>query len=131
MLKNFPGADISVSIVWIQMPGFDDNETSARKIAGTFSDPRVRHFYDSFPAHFAGRAFAQGRVSRGPAWDIYFFFRKGQEWIDALPEPAAWTHQLSGGKRADPARFYSGDDLVDQLHEAMHRLTGEECGSQF
>jgi len=28
-----------VTIIWIQMPGFDDNEGTARKIAGSFSDP--------------------------------------------------------------------------------------------
>ena len=81
------------------MPGFNDNERTAQKIAGTFSDPRVKHFYDPFPAHLVGKAFAKGRISRGPAWDIYFFYKKGQEWNDAPPDPAEWMHQLAYGRR--------------------------------
>ena len=130
MLKEFPDANVSVSIVWIQMPGFNDNEATSRKIAASFSDPRVKHFYDPFPAHLVGKAFAEGRISRGPAWDIYFFYKKGQEWTDGPPEPAEWMHQLSGGKRADATKFHSGQDLVNQLHEAMHKVTGAECRSK-
>ena len=55
VLRNFPDADISVSIVWIQMPGFNDNETTAKRMAGSFNDPRVKHYFDSFPAHLAGK----------------------------------------------------------------------------
>ena len=110
------------------MPGFNDNERTARKIAGSFSDPRVKHFYDPFPAHVAGKAFAQGRISRGPAWDIYFFYKKGEEWKDALPEPGECMHQLGGGKRADATKFHTGQDLIDQLHEAMHDLCGGRRG---
>ena len=127
VLKKFPDADISVSIVWIQMPGFNDNERTSRQIAGTFSDPRVKHFYDPFPVHLVGTAFAKDRISRGPAWDIYFFYKKGQEWTNGPPEPAEWMHQLSGGERADESRFRTGTGLVEQLHEAMHQVTGAEC----
>ena len=126
-MRDFPDADISVSIVWIQMPGFNDTVQSAKRTAATFTDSRVKHFYDSLPAHLAGKAFAKGRVARGPAWDIYFFFKKGQEWTDDPPEPVEWMHQLSGGDRADPSRFHAGADLVDKLHEAMHKVTGAEC----
>ncbi len=129
VLKDFPDADISVSIVWIQMPGFNDNEQTSRKIVGSFVDPRVKHFYDPFPAHLVGKAFAQGRISRGPAWDIYFFYNKGVEWESNPPEPTAWMHQLGGGGRADPDRFHSGDDLIAHLHAGMHLVTGEGCTS--
>lgn len=127
VLKDFPGADISVSIVWIQMPGFKDNKQSARRIAGSFDDPRVKHFYDPFPAHRVGKAFAKNRVFRGPAWDIYFFYKKGEEWKDSPPEPAEWMHQLGGGDRADATKFKTGAGLVEQLHEAMHKVTGAAC----
>ena len=127
VLKDFPDADISVSIVWIQMPGFNDNERTSRKIAGSFSDRRVKHFYDPFPAHLVGKAFAKDRISQGPAWDIYFFYKKGEEWKDAPPEPAEWMHQLGGGGRADATKFHAGQDLIDQLHEAMHQVTGADC----
>ena len=130
VLEQFPDVDISVSIVWIQMPGFNDNERTARRIAGTFSDRRVKHFYDAFPAHLAGKAFAAGRISRGPGWDIYFFYKKGQEWNDAPPAPADWMHQLGGGGRADESKFHSGAGLVEHLHETMHSVTGAECSEE-
>ena len=126
VLEDFPDADISVSIVWIQMPGFNDNEMTARRIAGTIDDSRVKHFYDPFPAHLVGKTFAQGRISRGPAWDIYFFYKQGVEWTDAPPSPAKWMHQL-GGAGADQSKFRSGADLVEQLHEEMHNVTGAKC----
>ncbi len=112
------------------MPGFNDNEQTARMIAGSFVDPRVKHFYDPFPAHLVGKAFALGRISRGPAWDIYFFYKKGQEWTDGSPEPAEWMHQLGGGGRADAGKFQTGQDLIDQLHKAMHQVTGAMCRSE-
>ena len=127
VLKDFPDVDISVSIVWIQMPGFNDNERTARQIAASFDDPRVKHFYDPFPAHLVGKAFAKDRISRGPAWDIYFFYGKGQEWNEGPPEPIEWMHQLGGGNRIDATKFRTGSDLVDQLHEAMHEVAGVEC----
>lgn len=108
------------------MPGFDDHEKSARRIASTFDDQRVTHFFDPFPAHRAGKAFAEGRITRGPAWDIYFFYKKGQEWKDAIPEVAEWMHQLGGGERADANKFRTGQGLVRQLHSAMSKLTGSD-----
>lgn len=129
VLEDFPRADISVSVVWIQMPGFNDNEKTAAEIARTLSDRRVRHFYDPMATHLAGKAFAKGLLKGGggPAWDIYFFYKKGLEWDDGPPPPTEWVHQLGGGRRADPAHFRSGTDLVEELHEAMHRVTGEDC----
>ena len=127
VLRDFPDADISVSIIWIQMPGFNDNESTAKLIAATFDDPRVKHFYDPWPAHRAGKAFAEGTVTRGPAWDIYFFYRKGLSWEKTPPQPTEWMHQLSGGGRADPERFHAGEDLLTHLHQAMHAVTGQDC----
>ena len=97
------------------MPGFNDNETTAEKIADSFHDPRVRHFYDPFPAHRAGKAFAKELLSQGPAWDIYLFYEKGLMWGSLPPKPTEWMHQLGGGRRADPAHFHSGSDLIEQL----------------
>lgn len=109
------------------MPGFNDNETTARRIAGTFEDSRVKHFYDPFPEHRAGKGFAKGLLDGGPAWDIYFFYEKGAEWKTDPPAPTRWMHQLGGGSRADAKHFFSGQGLVDKLHEAMHEVTGAEC----
>ena len=126
ILRGFPNADISVSIVWIQMPGFNDTERTAAQIAATFTDSRVRHYYDPLPAHLAGRAFAQGIIAegRGPAWDIYFFYEKGRVWKDRPPTPDVYMHQLGGGRRAPADHFRSGDKLVAGLRDAMRDLTG-------
>ena len=129
MLEDFPTADINVSIVWIQMPGFNDNDKTANQIAQTIKDKRVRHFYDPLPAHRAGKAFAKSLIAegRGPAWDIYMFYNRAEQWDGDPPKPAEFMHQLSGGQRADPAHFCTGGDLIDSLHEAMHKVTGAQC----
>ena len=56
VLNDFPEVDISVSIIWIAMPGFNDNESTASKSAAILSGPRVRHFYDPRATHLAGKA---------------------------------------------------------------------------
>jgi hypothetical protein len=127
VLQDFPEEDISISLVWIQMPGFNDDERTARAMAQTLRDPRVRHFYDPFDTHRAGKAFAKEvlREGMGPAWDIYLFYERGMTWVDRPPAPVEWVHQLGGGRRADPERFRTGEDLINELHDAMQRLRGE------
>lgn len=123
VLKQFPKADISVSIVWIDMlPG--DNLEVAQRMARMFDDPRVRQFHDPRSSQRAGKALARGiiREGAGPAWDVYLFYGKDAEWSDAPPEPIEWCHQLGGGKRADPAR-YAGGKIAPTLFQIMHRLT--------
>lgn len=128
ILQDFPNTDISVSIVWIDMlPA--DNAAAAKRAAKTLDDPRVRHFHDPRRTHRAGKAFAKGLLhdGGGPAWDVYLFYSKGDQWKDRPPRPVEWLHQLSGGKRADATHFRTGKDLVDKLHEAMHKVTGDSC----
>ena len=120
-MKQFPNDDIAVSVVWIQMPGFNDNETTATNRAKEIHDQRITHFYDPFPAHTAGKIFAQGVVSRGPAWDIYFFYEPGASWTDLPPSAVAWWHQLGGDDRADPTHFAAGV-LEQRLIESMKEL---------
>lgn len=127
VLKDFPDADISVSVVWIDMLPMD-RRAAAEKMAGEFKDPRVRQFHDT-RKHLAGEAFRGKQVKRGPAWDIYFFYDKQAEWKDAPPEPVEWWHQLGGGDRADPERFAAGV-LEERLHESMHRVTGAKCAGE-
>lgn len=129
VLNDFPNVDISVSIVWIQMPGFNDNPETARETGLMFRDPRVKQFYDPQPTHYAGRKFAHDIITsgRGPAWDIYFFYDKEKVWDKYPPKPVEFMHQLSGGQRANPDRLRTGEALVKELHAAMHRLTGELC----
>ncbi len=124
ILKDFPDADISVSLIWIDMLPTDTRK-AAEKTAQQFRDPRLRHFHDP-RTHLAGSAFRGDLVKRGPAWDIYLFYDKDADWKDAPPKPVEWWHQLGGGDRADRERN-AGGVLGERLHESMHRVTGAKC----
>ena len=126
ILRKFPKADISVSLVWIQMPGFNDNRRSATKIARLLDDPRVAQFYDPVGTHLAGNAFAKGIVQggRGPAWDIYFFYKPGAVWEDGPPKPDAYMHQLGGIGAADPKFLRTGKDLINGLEDTLREFLG-------
>ena len=119
MLSSFPDADISVSVVWINMLPPDSADT-AKRSALIVDDDRARHFYD--PERRVGRAIA---LSLGEpdmiAWDIYLFYAAGQEWQASMPAPTHWAHQLSGERWRD--HFHWGDDLNAELHRAMRELT--------
>jgi hypothetical protein len=127
ILKKFPDADISVSMVWIEMLP-TDNRGASENMAASIRDPRVVHYFDPRGARLAGDAFANGiiREGTGPAWDVYFFYDKDAEWQDGPPKPVEWWHQLSGGQRADPARF-AGGIVGEKLHDAIHKLTETAC----
>ena len=114
--------DISVGIVWINMLPFD-NALTARLMARTMKAPCVRHFHD--PGKQVGKIIAQSLGAPGKvAWDIYLFYPKGIRWNDGPPPPAVWAHQLGTNGWADPARYYRGDGLVEELGRAMEQLTG-------
>ena len=106
-----------------------DNAEKAQKSAQILDDSRVRHFHDPRATHLAGKAFAKGliREGDGPAWDIYMFYKRGMMWDEGPPMPVKYMHQLGGGSRADPEHFHTGEDLMNALHEAMHKVTGEDC----
>ena len=127
ILNAFPEADIRLSMIWIEMLPTDSRE-AAQRMAGGMLDPRVRHYFDPRTTHLAGNALAHGIIheGRGPAWDVYLFYDQEAEWNDQPPIPAEWCHQLSGGQRADPARF-AGGVVAETLHEVMHKLTGTVC----
>jgi len=126
ILRDFPDADISVSVIWIDMLP-TDSRLAAEKMAESIRDPRVRHFHDP-RTHSAGRAFAPGLIRRGPAWDIYLFYDKNAEWAEAPPNPVEWWHQLGGNDRADPTRYAAGI-LAERLHESVHSVTGAKCAN--
>ena len=120
IVKGYPDADISVSIVWINMLP-SDNRIMAHVQAHTMQDLRVRHFHD--PKKRVGRAVARSLGGRDKvAWDIYLFFAPGGRWDGGPPPPAWWAHQLSGSSWADPAHYHHGDDLIGQLRQAMADL---------
>jgi hypothetical protein len=116
IIEGFPRADISVTIVWINMLP-DDTGPGAQMSAQIIDDPRVRHFHD--PARRAGQAVAASLGWKDyVAWDIYLFYEAGSKWIEDPPSPAHFAHQLP----RDSAHFRTGDDLVRELREAMKRL---------
>jgi len=118
IIEGFPHADISVSIVWINMLP-EDTEAHAGRSARIINDPRVRHFHD--PAKRSGQAIAASLGWKDyVAWDVYLFYEAGSRWLDGPPAPAYYLHQLP----RDPLHFRTGDDLVRELREAMKMLTG-------
>ena len=120
VVTAYPWADVSISIVWIDILARDDY-AAAQRMAGIFNDPRVRQFHD--PNGLAGDAFAEGLLDQPPAWDIYLFYAATPQklWIDHPPEPTDWMHQIAF-QAADPARRRGGHDLVVGLYDAMSDL---------
>jgi hypothetical protein len=121
IINKFPNADIGISIVWIKKLS-GDSEQTAQKAAATFKDHRVAHFYDSNKRSgktIANRLGWTGQV----AWDIYLFYEAGAEWANTTPQPAYWMHQLKDSW-ADKTHFRTGDDLVNELLNAMTKLLG-------
>jgi hypothetical protein len=120
VFESFPDADISGSIVWINMLQGDTHAT-AQESARILDDARVRHFHD--PRRRTGKAIARSLGGQSEvAWDIYLFFAEGRNWVGEPPPPVEWTHQLSAGW-ADPEHLRFGDDLVKELHRIMKKLT--------
>jgi hypothetical protein len=120
IIDGHPAAEISVSMVWINMLPLD-NKLAAHVQAQTMRDPRVCHFHD--PKKRVGQAIARSLGGQDEVgWDIYLFFRSGVEWNDSPPPPAWWAHQLFGSSWADQAHYHHGDDLFGQLRQAMADL---------
>jgi hypothetical protein len=122
MLKEFPKADISVSIVWVNVLKGDGMEAAQRAAGAMTADPRVRHFYD--PVNRSGQA-----VSRSvgwkwvTAWDIYLFYETGAEWRAEPPSPTHWMHQLS--YLFWETHLRTGEALVGELRTTMSKLGAE------
>jgi hypothetical protein len=118
-----PDADISVSIVWINVLEDDTSEMARQAAEEMIQDPRVHHFHD--PRGLAGEAIAQslGAEEGKVAWDVYLFYQRGHEWGAEPPTPNVWMHQLVGSSWAAPAYYRSRESLVEELHTTMKMLT--------
>lgn len=122
ILEEFPDADISVSVVWVDMLP-DDTTAGAKASAAIIADPRVRHFHD--PRQRLGAAIADGLGWEGQmAWDIYLFYDKDSEWTEGPPAPLDFMHQLSW----DASHFRTGDALVEGLREALAKTLAKANG---
>ena len=116
IIEGLPHADISVSIVWINMLP-EDTRAHAVGSARLIDGPLVRQFCD--PTKRSGEAVAASLGWKDQvAWDTYLFYEAGCKWIEGPPPPAYYSHQLPW----DPLHFRTGDDLVRELHEATKRL---------
>lgn len=88
------------------------------------NDCRLQHFYD--PNQRSGKAIAisvgwEGKI----AWDIYLFYPPNVEWIDIVPEPVSWMHQVSADW-AKNEHYHTGDDLKRELTDSVKRFVGRE-----
>ncbi len=90
------------------------------------SDPRVTQFYD--PAKISGLEVAKGfgAESGEVAWDVYLFYGDHDEWLDQLPQPKDWVHQLRGSSWAEPERLVQGDQLTHRLRDILSNLLQNE-----
>ena len=93
-------------------------------------DPRVTQFYD--PRNLSGLEVGAGlgAESGEVAWDIYLFYAGQEGWVDRMPQPKDWVHQLGGSRWAEPVRLFQGDDLALKLHKILSGLlSGHNAGS--
>lgn len=102
------------------MPEGDDAAAAAKQ-AGSWSEGRVRQWWDGMGE--MSRLFAQVLGLHGPAWDVYLLYRPGIQWDgDVPPTPSVWMHQLSE-PAADPDLYLSRD--TSRLSGELTRLLKE------
>lgn len=119
IFEKYPAADISASIVWINMLPEDSLEAAAPSI-NVLNDKRGRHFYD--PNQIAGREAAASVGCDGyVGWDIYLFYQPGILWHGSLPKPTFWMHQLKD-EWVDPEHYRTGKDLKGELSHSVKML---------
>lgn len=107
VLEKMKDAPFKVFVVW--SPSYTvDNTEYAVKGAAIFKDKRVTQYWD------AGLPIskAYGELIKLPrdaplAYDVYYVFRKGQEWKEKTPPmPVEHMHQVyDDGRWFDPPKF--------------------------
>lgn len=121
MLDAFPGVDIDVTIVWVDVLAHDDRR-AAEEQAALFTDARVAQFHDAGWRTGASFRSLAPLLSRG-AWDIYMFFDRDARWEKEPPRPVAWMHQLGAGRWLDREHYRPGAELEPSLRRALGDLT--------
>jgi hypothetical protein len=120
VLSDFPKAKVRVAFVWIDMVAGDSRAT-ADSLAASIRDPRAEHMHDVNKA--AGTVIAESLGASGQvAWDIYLLYPPASRWLDRMPQPLDWAHQLGETELADASRYRSGAALDAKLHEWMEKL---------
>ena len=92
LLDRDQRVEVHVMMIWMRGEP-EDSLPEAKRQANLHADSRVAHFWDSrdligeIAAELLGRP---GLI----AWDIYLGYVTGTKWIDTLPMPTAWVHQM-------------------------------------
>ena len=81
------------AIIWTPMLATDNFEAANQREI-TFSDPRVKQFWD--PDRILGRLLSRILSLKAPiAWDVYLLYSSDHAWDTELPPmPDFWMHQL-------------------------------------
>ncbi len=127
IIRDFPGALVRVSYVWIDMLTYDEQAAASLAADKMDRDLRVRHFHDA--RRLCGQAVARslGAEPGKIAWDVYLLYGADAVWTgDLFPAPLDWVHQLNPSTWADRARFHTGDDLVAALRAMVERFLPRE-----
>ena len=93
------------------------------------NDPRVTQFYDPLKASGLDVAEGFGAKTGEVAWDVYLFYDYLTEWVEKLPLPKDWVHQLGGSSWAESGRLFQGEQLTRKLRENMLNLFPNEKDS--
>jgi hypothetical protein len=119
VIEAFP--EVWVGIVWIKMNEKDTEDAAGRADDLFEKGGRICSFYD--PGQRTGRAVALslGGEAEYAAWDIYLLYDRECRWAADLPAPLDWIHQMSACPWADPARYFTGEALIEVLHRTIQK----------
>ena len=126
LLEEYPHAQLNILIVWIKMYDIDSIEAVSEAARLFNDDPRVTQFYDAEKISGLEIAKGFGAEPGEVAWDVYLFYAEQDQWIENLPGPIEWLHQLRGSSWADAERLVQGDQLATRLREIISDLLQNE-----
>jgi hypothetical protein len=126
LLEEYPDANLNIFIVWIKMCEADSIDVVQEASRLFHNDSRVTQFYD--PEKICGLEVAEGFCAKSGevAWDVYLFYDDQDEWVEQLPQPKDWVHQVRDSSWAEPGRLFQGDQLTSKLREIMLNLLQNE-----
>ena len=130
VLERIGSDRLRVFAVWFGLLDSDNRE--AALFATTFlNDPRVVNYW--MPDWSLGNLY--GQVLELPATyqykvavDVYLLFDEQVEWLDGVPEPSMWMHQLGIDVRRFEGRFLRAS--LEGLMREMELRSAEDCRSQ-
>jgi len=99
ILEAVTDEKLKVYVVWTPVLQEDDRQAAVKAITHV-PDERAIHFWDADKS----LGFSLGKTITLPrerelAWDVYVAFDATAEWVDGIPNPAYWMHQLGTDER--------------------------------